>query len=421
MRVDLSSLIRKGLSDSCDEAGLPAVGATPPPIHPVPARLWQRRWFAPAMAVAAVVVVTAVVTLLPRSVVGWTGPTSTTTDPALPKEFAGPSLLAAPVREAPPGPVAALIGYSEVPIIGDIGGGQGLAVAVNGQDYRALPGSGTSLLSPDGGQLIVGGHGALDLIDLRTGSTRTYRVGAGDLNPAAFSPDGRLVVYQHEEAGPTTTGDCPQAVLIDLATGRRTTLTRDNGCEAAFSPDGKRIAVQIGEEIVLMDTTGRTLRRLPATANTFGGYDASARLDSPHAWSPDGRFLAVRFGGDPRIGFLALNKGDTPPAPLDATVANFIGWIDPQHVVTFDHRDAEADDVLVRHALTGNASHVISTYPNGLGMVEDIAADLLPQLVAVDGGSPDYGPWPNLLNRTIIGATILLAGLILISRRRQRH
>jgi hypothetical protein len=86
MTADLSSLIRKGLSDSCDEAGLPADGTPPPPVRPVPARMWERRWFAPVMAAAAVVVVVAAMTLVPR----WSGqtePEAATTAPAFPREL----------------------------------------------------------------------------------------------------------------------------------------------------------------------------------------------------------------------------------------------------------------------------------------------------------------------------------------------
>ena len=429
MSADLPPLIRKGLSDWCDEDGLPADGAAPP-VRPMPARDRSRRpWFAPVATAAAVVLVVAAMMLVPH----WLGrkqpapsvpaaplppePTSA----VIPRVFAGSSLTAASVQDAPIGPAVALVGYPDVAVLGDIGGGQALAVSVDGHRYRKLtnsvPSAGYSLLSPDGGHAVVAGNGTLRLVDLRTGSTRSYHAGgSGAVTPYSYAPDGRSVVYS---LAAKRDNACPcRAILIDLATGHRTTLSEASERGAAFSPDGKQVAIQVHGQIIVTDTAGHELKRLES-----GG----AQLTSGHAWSPDGRFLALTVedaGVVTGLKFVSVAPGYATPTALTSESVGILGWIDPQHLVTYDFRP---NDAVVVHELAAGTQQVLSTV--GDGMVNDMATDFLPRLVTVDAGPPDYGPRPAWVGRAIGAAiatsAVLVAGvivaLVLILRRRRRR
>ncbi|MEU5564410.1 TolB family protein [Micromonospora musae] len=198
---------------------------------------------------------------------------------------------------------------------------------------------------------------------------------------------------------------CPcRAILIDLSTGHRTTLSNASERAAAFSPDGKQVAIQVHGQIVLTDTAGHQIKQLPA---------AGAQLTSGHAWSPDGRFLALTLedeGMVEGVRFLAVAPEYAPPTALTSESVNILGWTDPQHVVTYDHKPKNG---LVVHDLTAGTQEVLSTVNDGV--IDDIATNLLPQLVTIDGGRPDYGPQPAWVARSIIGVTAILAALVAVA------
>ncbi|GAA3514783.1 WD40 repeat domain-containing protein [Actinocatenispora rupis] len=403
--------IRAALSAACDDAGLPADGAPPPPLRTPPVR---RRWLAPVAAAAAVALVVALVvaaTLLPhrdRSA----PPAAPRRSAAMPATFAPPSLSAASVEQSPPGPVVALVGYADLPVVGDLTGGQTLAVGADGRTYRSVDAWSTSitsqLLAPDGGSIVSGtSQGILRVVDTRTGTDHEYEVGPGAVAPAAFSPDGRYVAYQRipsGEVGPVCDGPVP-ARLLDLRTGRTRPLTGASGCGLAFAPDGRRIAAQVGNAVVVLDLHGHQLARHPVSG---------AALNGPHAWSPDGRYLALAVGaldGDVTgFRFLALDATDRPPAGFRAGSPALMGWTDDRHVVTYDvDRAGAAPDAFVAHAVDGTSATVVSADEYGSGTAVDMAADLLPHLRTVRVDHPGYGPWPDWAVRPVLVALALLA------------
>jgi Tol biopolymer transport system component/serine/threonine protein kinase len=101
---------------------------------------------------------------------------------------------------------------------------------------------------------------------------------------ASISPDGKSIVYQAGEFG-------KRDIFLRRVGGRNpVNLTENNledDIEAAFSPDGNRIAFRSSRDgggIFLMGATGESVRRL-----TDFGY-------SP-AWSPDGKQIVIATEG----------------------------------------------------------------------------------------------------------------------------
>ena len=168
------------------------------------------------------------------------------------------------------------------------------------------------LLSPDG-QLIVGtaydrlgtyekpapaGDLPLWFTDLGTGKTTRMTVpGDGEVRPVAWSPDGaRLLV---EVAAAPSVGPWPggRLELLTLSSGEVRVLA-DLGTAlvhraqlAAFAPNGRQVAVQIGTSLVILDlnTGGR---------RTVTALTANQRLAGVGAWNSDGsRFAILTMSG----------------------------------------------------------------------------------------------------------------------------
>jgi WD40 repeat protein len=153
-------------------------------------------------------------------------------------------------------------------------------------------------LSPDLQTLALEFHQDMDLWDTGTGAVRlTLPDHRGSANCAAFSPDGKTVaVGSSREAGRTRY--VTEVKLWDPATGEeRVTLKAAPGYveRVLFNSDGKTLAVLGGKdwrttnEVKLLDaTTGETIATLP-----FKSY-----YESPKslAFSADAKILAVGCG-----------------------------------------------------------------------------------------------------------------------------
>jgi WD40 repeat protein len=149
---------------------------------------------------------------------------------------------------------------------------------------------------------------------------RVLRGPAGVNTGVVISPDGRFVLTRSGAAAKTSARlwDARterEPVVIDLPTSFGFTTGTTN---AAFSPDGRRLAVALGTsqktgEVVLYDAAE-------------GKVVASRSTHATGAWalkfSPDGRTLAV-LGGDPdRLGELKLITAD-----LQSVRASFQGHV----------------------------------------------------------------------------------------------
>lgn len=150
---------------------------------------------------------------------------------------------------------------------------------------RVLGAADTAAFSPDGTQLaVVGGQGAVHLLDLSTGARHTAAQPDhdGTVRRMAFTPDGRtLAVVDIEDDG-------DQVRLLDATTGRtRRTIKQSTQFLSAFafSPDGRTLATVSGSRGSVKMWDARTGRLQDSFS--VGGEVASL------AFSPDARTLAV--------------------------------------------------------------------------------------------------------------------------------
>ncbi len=285
------------------------------------------------------------------------------------------------VQQAPTGPAALLVTGGGSGLAGaDLPGTFGSRVAVIGRDgsYRMLRYGGTYLqaaqdvlLSPDGrhvagdetlerrtdqssGAVVLRHRTAISVVDLVDGSVRWYRdLPAGE--PVAWSPDGSRLVLQRPDLD-YPNGLAPpvprvgRLFLLDLATGATRELTGlptgsvRRATFLAFSPDGRRLAVQVGRTVSVVDTAD-------GGARTLAQLGERDRLAGAGAWTPDGGIAVFSHGGcvDPctdvqrndrrwRLLRLDAGTGTIQPAPgavpeVAGAAVRMLGWPRDGHPV----------------------------------------------------------------------------------------
>lgn len=439
----------------------------PPPPQPpgyldtvlVRARREVRRRRIGTAGLGAVVVLLLAALVLPGSPVP--APTAAPPNsPSLPDRLAGYSMLTSTVGKAPPGRAIALYGYGNGELFNMF---QPLVVGADRDTYRQVDamqerGRPSALLAPDGTAVLLGDdRGAtadLLLVDLATGARRSIPIGDPvGVRLLAWSADGRRVAYS---AAPLTgTGEFGSVNvvaaevartgtlrLLDLSTGRSTAVpSMAPAWTAAFAPDSRRLAVQVGQRAHLLDLDGREHGSVELPA----GRELAADV----GWSPDGSFLATvpwlsdgpfngTTGGDTGHATFLWKAGDvafspitadsqvTPPAPV-RDVVQLLGWRSASTVVV-----ATVDDTgrlsLAEERLGTGERRTLSRFDTGstceLGTQHcqtfdlHLATGLLPELAVRPAGSPQRGPWPLALNAAV-AAVVLGAGLLIWLRKRR--
>ncbi|MGW5670234.1 hypothetical protein [Micromonospora sp. NPDC003776] len=382
-------------------------------------------------------------------------PAAPAAKPSLPDHFAGYSMFTSTVTSAPPGRAIALYGYGNGEAFNMF---QSLVVGADGDTYRRVDAMEernrpSALLAPDGTRVLLGDdRGAtadLTLVDLTTGKRRSIPLGEPvGVRLLAWSPDGRHVAYSAApltrsgefgsvnfvEAEVARTGTLR---LLDLSTGRSSELPAIKPAwTAAFAPDSRRLAVQVGQTAHLVDLDGREYGSVPVPR----GRELAAEV----GWSPDGAFLATvpwlsdgpfngSSGGDTGHGtflwkagdvqFMPFPGGGTAPAPVP-DVVQLLGWRSPGSVVVATVNDA-GQASLAEVQLGAGGRRTLARFDTGrtceLGTQScqlfdlHVATGLLPDLTVRDAGRPQRGPWPRVVNAVI--AVVVLGAAFLLWRR----
>jgi hypothetical protein len=439
MTTDLDRRIRRGLREYVDS--VPVV--VPPPVVVVrPAGADRlRRFGLPLVAAAAVVVVAIIPVLVP------VGPSPTPAAPVrpprLPDRFAPFSFLTGDLAAAPVGQAVAVYLQRNNALEDWVTQWQLLVIAADGVRYRRTTITDASppdpeylddgmrirrwLLSPDGRRLAL----TLDrqgrtmaVLDLATGALpHIEHVGRDPWALLAWSPDGRRIAYTGG-GGPTNIG----AVYVqDVETNRPVPLPGIYGARAAaFSPDGRHLAIQAGSTLLVTDATGHIEgQHLMAVDESLAG---------PAAWSPDGSLLAITRLGPIEasdVGYSRMPQAMRVIAAVDgASPANapgefaiepgwdFQGWRGNDSIVMWDHAR------LMEFSIDGRLRTTLAETGDEVAMLQ-LASGLLPTMAVGSVDRVDRGPWPTWA-RVALGIVLGLAALLILiivysyGRRRRR-
>jgi serine/threonine-protein kinase len=110
---------------------------------------------------------------------------------------------------------------------------------------------------------------------------------------SAIAPDGRWIAYTSDETGR------PEVWLEPLPiTGKRVQLTQNGGSHPQWSPDGKRIYFDQGDQMFQMDIdTGSEPKAGDPTALPIKGFQQS-ELRRQYDLTPDGKAFVMLFPAD---------------------------------------------------------------------------------------------------------------------------
>lgn len=282
-----------------------------------------------------------------------------------------------------------------------------------------------TFVSPDGTAVATrGGSTTLDrgieVHDLRSG--RVTQVGApATLSPLGWAPDGRSVaVLRFPEGSSLSASDVG---VLDLTTGRyrplwsgpgidaQSTNSYLDGAVAAFSPDGRTLAVDAIKEVRLLSADGRSSRTIAMPPRT--------RLAGTGAFTPDGRaFAMVRTDdccSDPAaaiVGLLDVDTGATRPGTAYPAFAGgsvrVLGWRGTAAMVVLQ---SDRDRTAVVALLTPGAAAptVMMRTPEWTTGIY-IPSRSIPD--ATFRGTAEPSPWPVSRRWSLPG--LLLLGLLLV-------
>jgi len=236
-------------------------------------------------------------------------------------------------------------------------------LAVTGEPVRVAEDAGDPSVSADG--VLVYRTGSNSFNDLvladRSGRIgRTISPGHGTVGYLHVSPDGRRVMLTEEKDGNL------DVWVEDIERGSRVRLTTrpETDIAGAWSSSGERVAIMSGiytdSGVVLMRADGSgEAEKLPfrSTSLPEGSYV------SPD-WSPDGRFVIYRSGGDLWYGDVA-GKG-APVAFANSPFTESDGRFSPDgRYVAYMSNESGRFEVYVRPFPEGDRKWTLSTNGGG--------------------------------------------------------
>jgi TolB protein len=177
--------------------------------------------------------------------------------------------------------------------------------------------------SPDGERIAFARQvgGSFDLFSCRTDGSDTVRLtdtpGVDEMSPA-WSPDGSEIAFSRYENGIERGSGDLWIARANGARARRLLGDEHDYAGAAWSPDGRRIALLKDSLVAVMSAHGGVVRPL-----TPAGQVKETRP----SWSPDGRRLA--YTRDPgKILTMNPDGSDVRRVPFDRA-ANGVDWVPP--------------------------------------------------------------------------------------------
>jgi hypothetical protein len=356
---------------------------------------------------------------------------------SIPDRLAGYSHLMAGVSQAPPGQALALyqrgfgVEFMDTPHAVVLAAGDdvyrrlGAAESRGGAETQGDPGP--MLLSPDGLQVALGDHDTreadLAVVDLGTGDGTTRGLpSARSVIPVAWAPDGSRIAYlagdspSNPYSGGPIVGDL---ILLDLESGEAVPVPGgENASMAAFSPDGRSLAVQRttgSGGLAVVDLSSGVVRKVAADGSLAGS------LAGPAAWSPDGSLLALSDASE--ISFVDPT-GSGAPLTLDRPAPDgILGWTGSREVAVLEHPDADHASITA-YGLDGIASRQLTAVGNlgsyGIGRLQ-LASGLLADLQVRPAGPTDDGPLPPAfrIGFAVVVGLAVAALTALVTRRRR--
>ncbi|MCW3814168.1 DPP IV N-terminal domain-containing protein [Micromonospora sp. DR5-3] len=325
-------------------------------VHERAVRTARRTRQRMAAGVAAVLVLVALVPLTVRGGGGGLAPAGSG-GPALPDRIGLPVFGALHATDRPRlGPASVIFSGQARGLTGliDENGTIGV-VGAEADRYRTYrvgheaPVGEQVLLSPDGRRIAVPGgtseHPQVDLVDLVDGRVRPLPSPVARsvlMEPAGWAPDGKsLVVRDVVPANPEGSAYRNVLSLVWLDTGRAVRGLAQGvqvpsfGAPVAFSPDGARVAYQIGDEVRVSQVGGTADPIVPDFQPLFSFRVSSDEgLAGKGAWLPDGGLALV--SRDPESTRWRLRRVDPRtgkdlgrlelPAVSGVTTIRLLGW-----------------------------------------------------------------------------------------------